>query len=168
MIIVASLALGSALMKTGGAAYLAEVFLYLTSGLAPTWVLSFLMLLMAILTNIVSNNAAAVIGTPIAIGIARQLNFPEEPFVLAKEVGKPNLGRAPQYPCYLPALEQAPQVVIDTTFDRELSDHVELGGHDQGDMRLPQGAIAHGPPAFHPLEVISPNSIPNRFASLIE
>jgi di/tricarboxylate transporter len=41
------------------------------------------MLVMAILTNIVSNNAAAVIGTPIAIGIAEKLGLPAEPFVLA-------------------------------------------------------------------------------------
>ena len=41
------------------------------------------MLLMAILTNIVSNNAAAVIGTPIAISIAQELGLPLEPFVLA-------------------------------------------------------------------------------------
>jgi di/tricarboxylate transporter len=41
------------------------------------------MLLMAVLTNIVSNNAAAVIGTPVAIGIAQQLGLPAEPFVLA-------------------------------------------------------------------------------------
>jgi di/tricarboxylate transporter len=39
--------------------------------------------MMAILTNVVSNNAAAVIGTPIAIGIAQQLGMPLEPFVLA-------------------------------------------------------------------------------------
>jgi di/tricarboxylate transporter len=83
LIIVASLALGSALMKTGGAEYLAQVFLYLTSGLAPAWVLAFLMLLMAVLTNVVSNNAAAVIGTPIAISIAQELGLPLEPFVLA-------------------------------------------------------------------------------------
>jgi len=83
LIIVASLALGSALMITGGAEYLAQVFLYLTSGLSPAWVLAFLMLLLAILTNIVSNNAAAVIGTPIAISIAQELGLPLEPFVLA-------------------------------------------------------------------------------------
>ena len=41
------------------------------------------MLLLAILTNIVSNNAAAVIGTPIAISVAAQLNLPPEPFILA-------------------------------------------------------------------------------------
>jgi len=83
LIIVASLALGNALMKTGGAEYLAQVFLYLISGFSPAWVLAFLMLLMAIMTNIVSNNAAAVIGTPIAISIAQELGLPLEPFVLA-------------------------------------------------------------------------------------
>jgi di/tricarboxylate transporter len=46
-------------------------------------VLGGLMLMMGILTNIVSNNAAAVIGTPIAIGIAQRLGLPLEPFVLA-------------------------------------------------------------------------------------
>lgn len=83
LIIVASLALGAALMRTGGADYLAQVFLFLSQGLSPPFVLSLLMLLMAILTNIVSNNAAAVIGTPIAIGIAMELGLPLEPFVLA-------------------------------------------------------------------------------------
>ena len=83
LIIAASLALGAALMQTGGADYLAQVFLYLASGLSPPWVLTLLMLLMAIMTNIVSNNAAAVIGTPIGIGIATELGLPLEPFVLA-------------------------------------------------------------------------------------
>ena len=45
--------------------------------------MAFLMLLMAVLTNIVSNNAAAVIGTPIAVSIAMELGLPLEPFVLA-------------------------------------------------------------------------------------
>ncbi|MGY8998726.1 MAG: SLC13 family permease [Rhodospirillales bacterium] len=83
MIVVASLALGMALLKTGGAEYLAQVFLSLTEGASPTALLSSLMLLLAILTNVVSNNAAAVIGTPIAISIAQQLSLPPEPFVLA-------------------------------------------------------------------------------------
>ena len=46
-------------------------------------VLSGLMLLMTVLTNVVSNNAAAVIGTPIAISVAYQLGVSPEPFVLA-------------------------------------------------------------------------------------
>jgi len=72
-----------ALLKTGAASYLAHLFISATEGSSTTFMLSGLMLLMAIMTNIVSNNAAAVIGTPIAIGIAQQLNLPAEPFVLA-------------------------------------------------------------------------------------
>lgn len=83
LIVAASLALGSAMMVTGGAEYIAHVFVALSFGLPPGGVLSALMLLLAILTNIVSNNAAAVIGTPIAISVADQLNLPAEPFILA-------------------------------------------------------------------------------------
>lgn len=83
LIVVASLALGTALFHTGGADYLAQLFVSLSSGSSPTVMLSGLMLLMAVLTNIVSNNAAAVIGTPIAISIAQQVGLPAEPFVLA-------------------------------------------------------------------------------------
>jgi len=83
LIVVASLALGGALLKTGAASYIANLFVISMDGMSTTFMLSGLMLLMAIMTNIVSNNAAAVIGTPIAIGIAQQLNLPAEPFVLA-------------------------------------------------------------------------------------
>ena len=83
MVVVVSLALGTALLQTGGADYLARLFVALSFGAPATFVISGLILLMALLTNVVSNNAAAVIGTPIAIGIARQLELPPEPFVLA-------------------------------------------------------------------------------------
>lgn len=82
-VVAASLALGLALQATGATAYLTQVFLFLTADSGPFVVLSALMLLLAVLTNIVSNNAAAVIGTPIAIGIADALSLPPEPFVLA-------------------------------------------------------------------------------------
>jgi di/tricarboxylate transporter len=83
LIVAASLALGSAMMMTGGAEYIAQVFVALSFGLPPGGILAALMLLLAILTNIVSNNAAAVIGTPIAISVASQLNLSPEPFILA-------------------------------------------------------------------------------------
>lgn len=83
MIVVASLALGSALLKTGGAEYLAQLFLSLAGDATPAAMISGLMLLMAVLTNTVSNNATAVMGTPIAISIAAQMGQPAEPFVLA-------------------------------------------------------------------------------------
>jgi di/tricarboxylate transporter len=83
LIIAASLAMGTAMVETGGAAFLAQAYVNITEGLSPPIVLSGLLLMMAMLTNAVSNNAAAVIGTPIAIGIAQQLGQPPEPFVLA-------------------------------------------------------------------------------------
>lgn len=83
MIIVASLALGKALVVTNMASYLAVSFATVVGGLPIPVILSLFMLLMSIMTNIVSNNAAAVIGTPIAIGIAQQLQVDPEPFILA-------------------------------------------------------------------------------------
>ncbi len=83
LIIVTSLAMGNALLVTGGADYLARLYVELTTGWSGTAILSGLMLFMAILTNIVSNNAAAVIGTPIAVSIAHQLGLNAEAFVLA-------------------------------------------------------------------------------------
>jgi di/tricarboxylate transporter len=83
MIIVTSLALGKALIGTGMADYLAISFVGLVADLPIAFILSAFILIMTLLTNVVSNNAAAVIGTPIAIAIAQQLGANPEPFVLA-------------------------------------------------------------------------------------
>jgi len=83
LIVVVSLAMGLALMRTGGAEYLATLYVVASAGMPSAVVLGGLMLVMAVLTNVVSNNAAAVIGTPIAVSIAAQLGSPPEPFVLA-------------------------------------------------------------------------------------
>ncbi len=83
MLIVASLAMGKALIVTGMADYLAAGFVSAAGGLPPPAIISAFILIMAVLTNIVSNNAAAVIGTPIAIAAAQQLGVDPLPFVLA-------------------------------------------------------------------------------------
>lgn len=83
MIIVTSLALGLALTETGGALYIARSFVAAVQWLPTPVVLSALMLVMALLTNVVSNNAAGVIGAPIAIQVARELGVSPEPFILA-------------------------------------------------------------------------------------
>jgi di/tricarboxylate transporter len=83
MIIVAALALGKALVGTGMADYLAISFVAAASALPTPMILSAFMLLMTLMTNIVSNNAAAAIGTPIAVSIAHQLGVSPEPFILA-------------------------------------------------------------------------------------
>ena len=83
MIIVTSLALGRAIMGTGMAEYLASGFVGIASNLPAPIILSAFILIITVLTNVVSNNAAAVIGTPIAVAIAQQLGVDPMPFVLA-------------------------------------------------------------------------------------
>lgn len=80
---VAAIALSLALVETGAAAYLAGLLVSSMSSLPPPAILSATMLFMAVLANFVSNSAAAVIGTPIAVEGARQLGLAPEPFVLA-------------------------------------------------------------------------------------
>jgi di/tricarboxylate transporter len=83
IVIVTSLALGRALTATGGTQYIADLFV-VAAGAWPTIVaLGGLMLVIALLTEIVTNNAAAVLGTPVAMFIADRLGVPPEPFVLA-------------------------------------------------------------------------------------
>ena len=83
MIIVTSLALGKALMGTGMADFLALGFVSAAADLPVAVILSMFILIMTVLTNVVSNNAAAVIGTPIAVAVANRLGISPEPFVLA-------------------------------------------------------------------------------------
>jgi di/tricarboxylate transporter len=83
LLIAASLALSAALTRTGGTDFLAASFLKVTQALDRQWLLPLLMLLMAGITNFISNSAAAAVGTPVAVSIAAQLGLSPEPLVLA-------------------------------------------------------------------------------------
>lgn len=83
LVIVVSLALADCLVGTGAAQFLAHQCVLLIQTLPPPIVLSGLLLLTALLTEVVTNNAVAVIATPIAIQIATELGVPALPFVLA-------------------------------------------------------------------------------------
>ncbi|VAW99079.1 TrkA-C domain protein [hydrothermal vent metagenome] len=83
LVIVVSLALGRALTDTGGTDFLANSFISVTHGMSTVMILSSLLFLMAIITNVVSNTTSAIIGTPVAITIAQHLGVPLEPFILA-------------------------------------------------------------------------------------
>ena len=82
MLVGASLAAATALESTGGAAFLANNAATALQGQAPAVVLSLLFLFTAILTNILSNNATAVLFTPVAIGLADAIGAPREAFVV--------------------------------------------------------------------------------------
>jgi di/tricarboxylate transporter len=87
LIIASSLALGTALEATGAAAYLARLVLLAMTGAPPGWILSVLFLLIAMLTNVLTNNAAAVLFTPVAVNLAHQLDADVFPFALAVVFG---------------------------------------------------------------------------------
>lgn len=87
LIIASALALGAALEATGGAAYLATHALQLMAGAPPSAVLSALFLVVAALTNVLTNNAAAVLFTPIAVNVATELGCDVFPFALAVAFG---------------------------------------------------------------------------------
>ena len=75
LLIGAALAMSAALEHTGGAQLLASALVALTSGL-PAWVaFSLFFLLIALITNMLSNNATAVLFTPVALGMAEQMGM---------------------------------------------------------------------------------------------
>jgi di/tricarboxylate transporter len=83
MLIGASLASAAALQATGGAIALAEALVTLMGDRSPAFLLSGVFLLVAVLTNVLSNNATAVLFTPIAAGIALRVGVAPEAFVVA-------------------------------------------------------------------------------------
>ena len=83
MIVVASLALGEALTVTGMIAGAGYGLAFLSDYVPAIVMLGALMLMMTAITNFVSNNAAAIIGTPVAIAMAATMGVDPRPFVLA-------------------------------------------------------------------------------------
>ncbi len=82
-IVGAALALGTAMQGTGGATWLANTVIE-SMATAPIWMLlSGFFMLVAILTNVLSNNATAVLFTPIALSLATKLQIDPMPFLLA-------------------------------------------------------------------------------------
>ncbi|MBD3641463.1 MAG: SLC13 family permease [Marinobacter sp.] len=80
--IAASFALGSALQETGAASYLAEGILGLSHGHI---LLAILLVYFAVstLTEMVTNNAAAVLVIPVVLSMTTAMGAPAEPFVIA-------------------------------------------------------------------------------------
>lgn len=83
MLIFGTLALSLAMEKTGAVLLIVETVVEVARGLGPWALLALLYLIASILTEMVSNNAVAVLLTPIAIGVAGQMGVDPRPFVIA-------------------------------------------------------------------------------------
>jgi di/tricarboxylate transporter len=82
-LIFGMLAIGAALQETGAIALLAEAVAPWLLGLSPFLIIWAVYLLTSVLTELVSNNAVAVVVTPVAIGLASALGLDPRPLVIA-------------------------------------------------------------------------------------
>ncbi len=82
-LIFAMLGVGSALQSSGAVGVIADAISPLMMVLPPFFVVLSVYLLSSILTELVSNNAVAVVMTPIAIGLATALGVDPRPLVVA-------------------------------------------------------------------------------------
>jgi len=85
------LGLGMAMQATGTAEYLAQALVALTRGVFPAEMLPvatlwLVFLLTLLLTEVLSNNATAVMMIPIVLGLASELGVDSRPFVIAVTV----------------------------------------------------------------------------------
>jgi di/tricarboxylate transporter len=86
-LIFGMLGIGIAVEKTGGAELIAHGVLSVVGGFGPVAVLSIVYLLTVLLTALISNNATAVLLTPLVLQIAEQLGVDGRPFVIAVMFG---------------------------------------------------------------------------------
>ncbi|MEO0943660.1 MAG: SLC13 family permease, partial [Pseudomonadota bacterium] len=82
-LIFSMLAIGAALEATGAIGLIVAQVSPVLSGLPPWAIVWAVFLLTSILTELVSNNAVAVVVTPIAIGLAQSLGYDPRPLVIA-------------------------------------------------------------------------------------
>ena len=77
------LPLGIAMQKTGAAGFIAERAVGTVGHLGPVAVLAVVYLMTSVMTDTMSNNAAAVLLAPIAISTAQQIGVDPRPFLMA-------------------------------------------------------------------------------------
>jgi len=82
-LIFSMLAVGAALQASGAVALIVEALAPFIAEMPPVLMIWAVYLLTSVLTELVSNNAVAVVVTPIAIGLAQALGFDPRPFVVA-------------------------------------------------------------------------------------
>ncbi len=83
MLVAAALAIGHAMQATGGAEFLAHLAVSAVGNDSPAVLLSAFFLVVALITNVLSNNAAAVLFTPIAVSLAHSVGVDPLPFAVA-------------------------------------------------------------------------------------
>ncbi len=87
IVIACAFGISKALDKTGAATYIAQSIIGAVQIMGPLGVLGAIYLVTSMLTEVITNNAAAALVFPIAISAAAQVNADPMPFVIAVAVG---------------------------------------------------------------------------------
>jgi di/tricarboxylate transporter len=82
LLIAGTIALGAAMQKTGASQLYAETFLSFFTGFTPIIILGAIILLTSICTQLLSNNATAVLLLPIAVSTAIGIGVDPKPFII--------------------------------------------------------------------------------------
>jgi di/tricarboxylate transporter len=83
LIIASALMISDVMLQTGTAGLLAQALLGVAGHLGPYGALGTLLLVTWVLTELMSNNAAAALAFPVALGVAQNLGLDPMPFVMA-------------------------------------------------------------------------------------
>lgn len=78
---------GGALESTGGAALVANSLLYFSEGLGAVWVLLILLVVTMFVSDVINNNATAILMAPIAMIVAQRLGANPDAFLMAVAIG---------------------------------------------------------------------------------
>lgn len=119
LIIIAMMALSTALSKTGASELYARTFLGLFSDMGPVYVLSGLMILTSISTHVLSNNATAILMLPIAVSAAQGLGVDPKPFIVAVCFGASA--------CFAAPIGYQTNLLVYSPGGYRFSDYVKLG-----------------------------------------
>jgi di/tricarboxylate transporter len=83
----AMLPVGGALESTGGTDIVVDLMLAVTAGVSPVWALTLLLVTTMMLSDVINNNATAVLMAPIGLALASRLDANPDAFLMAVAVG---------------------------------------------------------------------------------
>ncbi len=87
ILLAAMIPIGRAFETTGGAELISDGLTSLTVGVSPLLILATLIVVTSLLSDVISNAAAAILTAPIAVTVAAELGASSDPFLMGVAVG---------------------------------------------------------------------------------
>jgi di/tricarboxylate transporter len=87
VLLAAMFPVGGALESTGATALIADAILGVSEGIGPAWVLLIVFVATMFLSDVINNNATALLMAPLAATVAARLGVSADPFLMAVAIG---------------------------------------------------------------------------------